>query len=39
MHDSDYLTVFVDERTSHGIIGHDDGEDVVIVGGLELLYA
>ena len=39
MHDSDYLTVFVDERTAHGIIGHGDGEDVVIVGGLELLYA
>ena len=39
MHDTNHLTAFVDEWATHCIVRYGVGEDVVIVGFLELLYA
>ena len=39
VHKSDYLSVFIDKWATYGILWYGNAENIVVVGGVKLLYA
>jgi len=39
VHQSDDLSVLIDEWAPHGVLWHATGEDIIIIGGHEVLHA